>query len=306
MSQVTRRGFIRTTGALGAVAAARGFLSNPAAAAEPARPRPAGQPSFRLGIVTYNIAADWDVPTILRVCKGVGIPLVELRTTHKHGVEPTLPKDQRQEVKKQFAGAGVEIWGLGTVCEFHAPDASVVEKNVETCKQFVELAADLGAKGVKVRPNGLPRGVEPAKTVEQIGKALVPCGKAAADAGVEIWVEVHGGGTAHPPVMKQIMDACGHPKVGVTWNSNRDDLDKSGSIAEHFKLLRPHVLSVHINDLWKDAAGQYPYRELFRLLRESGYDRATLCEVGRGMPDEKSGEEFLRYYKALWAELNRP
>jgi sugar phosphate isomerase/epimerase len=309
MSQMSRRSLIQSAGALGAAAALGAPLwgavtAQAGADAAPAAGRASG-PKFRLGIVTYNVAANWDVPTILRVCKSAGIPLVELRTTHKHGVEPTLSKSERQEVKKQFGDAGIEIWGLGTVCEFHAPDPSVVEKNIETCKQFVQLAADLGAKGVKVRPNGLPRGVEPPKTIEQIGKALVPCGKAAEGAGIEIWVEVHGGGTAHPPVMKQIMNACGHPKVGVTWNSNADDRDKSGSITEHFKLLRPHILSVHINDLWKDAAGQYPYRELFRLLRESGYDRATLCEVGKVMPDEKFGEEFLRYYKALWTELNR-
>jgi sugar phosphate isomerase/epimerase len=308
MSQTTRRSLIQSAGAFGAAAALGGaFWSGATAqAAAPAAPGlgRAPEPTFRLGIVTYNIAADWDVPAILRVCNKVGIPLVELRTTHKHGVEPSLSKEERKAVKNMFKAAGVEVWGLGTVCEFHAPDPAVVEKNVETCKQFVELAADLGAKGVKVRPNGMPRGVEPAKTVEQIGKALVPCGKAADDAGVEIWVEVHGGGTAHPPVMKQIMDACGHPRVGITWNSNRDDV-KDGSVAEYFKLLRPHLLSCHINDLWKDAAGEYPYRELFRLLRESGYDRATLCEVGKGMPTEQSGEEFLRYYKALWTELNR-
>src|SRR5690349_13768459 len=42
---------------------------------------------FRLGIVTYNIAANWDLPTILKICKSVGVSPVELRTTHKHGVE---------------------------------------------------------------------------------------------------------------------------------------------------------------------------------------------------------------------------
>ena len=38
-------------------------------------------------------------------------------------------------------------------------------------------------------------------------------------------------------------------------------------------------------------------------LRQEGYDRVTLCEVGRSLPDVASGEEFLRYYKALWNEL---
>jgi sugar phosphate isomerase/epimerase len=261
-------------------------------------------PQFRLGIVTYNVAKDWDVPTLLKVCKAVGLSPVELRTSHKHGVEPSLGKEQRQEVRKRFADAGVEIWGCGTTCEFQAPDAAMVKKNVETCKEFVQLAADVGGKGVKVRPNGLPKDVPVEKTLEQIGKALAECGQAAADAGLEIWLEVHGNGTQHPPHCKTIMEACGLKNVGLTWNSNRTDI-KDRSVAEYFRLLRPWVKSCHINELYKDSTGEYPYRELFRLFRETGYDRVTLCEVGKSPPDAASGEEMLRYYKALWTELAR-
>src|SRR3989442_723134 len=109
---------------------------------------------FKLGIVTYNIAANLDLPTILRICKSVGLSPVELRTTHKHGVEPNLSKDRRKEVRQRFADAGIECWGCGSVCEFHSPDPAVVRKNVETCKEFVLLAAEIGGRGVKVRPNG--------------------------------------------------------------------------------------------------------------------------------------------------------
>src|SRR5262249_8951483 len=136
MSAVTRRRFLQSAGALAAAGAAAG----PAAAPAQAEEKPL---KFRLGIVTYNIAAAWDVPTILKVCKAVGISPVELRTTHKHGVEPSLSKDQRMEVRQRFADAGVEIWGCGTTCEFHSPDPAVVRKNIETCKEFVELARDL-------------------------------------------------------------------------------------------------------------------------------------------------------------------
>ena len=290
-----RRQFLHTSAAAGLVAVS--------AAAAPSR-KDDKTPRFRLGLVTYNLAAAWDLATLLRVCKNTGVSPVELRTTHKHGVEPSLSKEQRKDVRKRFAHAGVEIWGCGTVCEFHSPDAAVVKKNIETCKTFVDLVADLGGRGVKVRPNGLPKGVPVEKTLEQIGKALIPCGEAAADAGVEIWVEVHGAGTAHPPHMKTIMEHCRHSKVGLTWNSNASDI-KGGSIAEYFDLLWPWIRSCHINELYKDAAGVYPYRELFRLFRERGYDRATLCEVGRSVADEPAGTEMLRYYKALWTELNR-
>jgi sugar phosphate isomerase/epimerase len=296
MNTVSRRRFLQA-GAVGAAA-----LAAPAAVADSKAAD--DKPKFRLGMVTYNIAAKWDLKTLLDVCKKVGVSPVELRTTHPHGVEPSLSKEQRKDVKKRFADAGVEIWGCGSVCEFQSPDPATVSKNIETCKQFVELAADIGGKGVKVRPNGLPKGVPVEKTLEQIGKALIPCGKAAADAGLEIWVEVHGAGTQEPPHCKTIMEHCGLANVGLTWNSNKTDI-KNGSVAEYFKLLWPWIKSCHINELYKDQSGEYPYRELFRLFRANGYDRVTMCEVGKSPPDADSGAELLRYYKALWLDLNR-
>src|SRR5262249_49386488 len=108
--------------------------------AAPAESKPEAAPrKYRLGLVTSNGAAAWDLPTLLKVCKVVGISPVELRTTHRHGVEPSLSKDKRKEVRKQFADAGVAIWGCGTTCEFHSTSAAEVARQIETCKRFVEL-----------------------------------------------------------------------------------------------------------------------------------------------------------------------
>lgn len=291
--RLQRREFLTGTGAL----AGTGLAASATRADTPAAQAPALK--YRLGIVTYNIAAAWDVPTILNVCARVGLAAVELRTTHKHGVEPTMSAQARKEVRQRFADAGVEIWGCGSVCEFHTPDQETVKRNIETCRQFVQLVADIGGKGVKVRPNGLPAGVPIPRTLAQIGQALNACGKAANDAGVEIWVEVHGRGSEHPPHIATMMREANHPRVGVTWNSNAADV-VNGSVSEYFKLLRPWIKSCHINELHSG----YPYRELFRLFRETGYDRVTLAEI-QGMPDVATGERLMRYYKALWTELAR-
>lgn len=291
--RISRRRFLQTATASLALTAPSAL-----AAAEP--------PRFQLGLVTYNVAKDWDLPTILKVCRQVGIAAVECRTTHKHGVEPSLTAEQRKMVRQQFADSGVVFWGCGTVCEFHSDNPQVVAKNIEDCKQFIQLVKDLGGRGVKVRPNGVPKGADPQKTFVQIGQALQQCGKAAADAGVEIWVEVHGAITQIPHNMKTIMEACEHPAVGVCWNSNNADIDNPKatpkSIAKSFDLLKKWIKSCHINDLENDAKGTYPYRELFSLLRGIGYDRYTLCEVGRAY-NVDDGIAFLKKYKALWEEL---
>ena len=298
MSDFSRRDLLTTAATVTGAGLFASELAN--AQQPPALPRNDPPLRYRLGIVTYNIAATWDLPTLLRICRAVGLSPVELRTTHRHGVEPTLSADQRREVRRRFTDAGVEIWGCGTVCEFHSPDAQVVRRNIDSCRQFCQLVADIGGRGVKVRPNDLPAGVETARTLAQIGRSLTECGRAANDAGVEIWVEVHGRGTAHPPHMRTIMQEANHPRVGVTWNSNQTDI-VNGSVAEYFRMLQPWIKSCHINELHSG----YPYRELFRLLRETNYDRVTLAEI-QGMPDEASGERLMRYYKSLWTELASP
>jgi len=58
---------------------------------------------MQLGLVTYNWAKDWDLPTLIKNCEQTGFEGVELRSTHLHGVEPTLTKAQRSEVSKRFS-----------------------------------------------------------------------------------------------------------------------------------------------------------------------------------------------------------
>jgi sugar phosphate isomerase/epimerase len=244
---------------------------------------------MKLGLVTYNLAKDWDLETIIRRCKATKFEGVELRTTHAHGVEPSIGPERRKEVRRMFEESGLKLWGLGTVCEFHSPDPDILRKNIELCKDFVILARDVGATGVKVRPNALPAGVPEERTLEQIGNALRECGGFASNEGVEIWLEVHGSGTSHPPRIRRIMEICDHPSVGVCWNSNDTDI-KDGSVREYFELLRPYIKSVHINELWRE---EYPWRELF--------NRFTLAEI----PESPDPERIMRYYRALWIELLR-
>lgn len=252
---------------------------------------------LRLGIVTYNVAKDWDVDTILRIVREAGLEGVEFRTTHAHGVEPALGAERRREVRARCRDAGLGLVSLGSVCEFQSPDPAVVRKNVASCAEFVLLARDIGARAVKVRPNGLPDGVPVEKTLEQIGKALAECGRIGADHGVEIWMEVHGRGTQDPPNSQRIMEACGHRSVGVTWNSNPTDV-VDGSVKGAFGRLGRWIRCCHIHELGED----YPYRELFSLLRASGFDGFTLAELPNGVPAPEGGA-FLKSYAKRWQEL---
>jgi sugar phosphate isomerase/epimerase len=252
---------------------------------------------MKLGLVTYNLAKDWEIPTIIEMCEKTGFMGVELRTQHAHGVESTLSQQERKEVKARFADSSVEIVGLGTAFEFHSLDPDEVNRNIEGTKEYIKLAHDVGAAGVKVRPNGLQAkaGVPEEQTLRQIGEALRECGQFAADYGIEIRLEMHGKLTSEAANIKQIMDFAGHDHVYVCWNSNSVDV-KDGSIAADFFLVRDKIRLVHMNELSQTAYGQYPYRELFRLLDQSGYNGYCCAEIQASAEPER----LMRYYKALF------
>lgn len=247
---------------------------------------------LQLGIVTYNIAKDWDLDTLLRKLEALKFQGVELRTGHKHGVEVGLNPARRAEVRKKFEDSPVELAGLGGAFEYQSADPAKVRENIEGTKAYVRLAHDVGSPGVKVRPNGLAKGVEPGATYEQIGKALREVGQDAADFGIEIRVEVHGATTQLLPNFARILAHADHPNVFACWNSNPTDV-VDGSIAANFALVAPRIREVHLRDLTDEA---YPWRELFALLARSGYQGYTLAEI----PESPDPERVLRYFRALW------
>lgn len=251
---------------------------------------------MKLGLVTYQLAKDWNVQTIVENCVESGFTGVELRTTHAHGVEVGLSASQRTEVRRQFEDSPVTLVGLGSAFEYDAVDGDELRQNIEGTKVYTRLAADVGASGVKVRPNKVhvEEGVPMEQTLEQIGLSLRECGAFAEDLGIEIRLEVHGRVTCEVPNIRTILDHAQHDNVFACWNSNQQDV-VDGSIDANFDLLASDIRLVHITELWSD----YPWRRLFELLKSTSYEAYTLAEV----PESADPIRFMRYYRALWQAL---
>ena len=258
--------------------------------------KPDAKSQLKLGMVTYLWGAKWDLPTLIGNCEKTGFSGVELRSTHKHGVEVTLNTAQRAAVKKRFADSPVTLVGLGSACEYHSADHGVVKQNIDLTHRFLKLSRDVGGSGVKVRPNGFVKGEDRRRTIERIGQALRTCAKSADEFGQQIRLEVHGRGTQDPAVIKQIVDIADHRSVTVCWNCNPGETI-DGSVEANFKRLADRLGDViHIHDLF-DA--RYPYGELFKLLTARGYRGWCLSES----PATSDPLKVMRYYRALFEQL---
>ena len=278
----------------------RDFLVSVAAASSLAGVRSGQTPrasldwqGLKLGTVTYNIAKDWDLPTLVKNLGDTGFDGVELRTTHKHGVEISLSAAARAEVRKRFEDSPVKIGGLGTTCEYQSADPAVLRKNIDETKEWVQLARDIGSPSVKVRPNGLAKDVPEERTLEQIGRALRECGAFAIDHGVKIQLEVHGDITSRVPRIRKILDIGGnHPGVRVCWNSNQTDL-LDGGFDANFGLVRDHIGQVHMRDLFLE---EYPWRQLLTALTDMRFDGYCFAEI----PESADPLRVLRYFRGLF------
>ena len=269
MTNINRRTFLQTTAATAATFAlpthnAHGLSPN--------------EKTIRFGLVTYLWGQHWDLETLISNCEAANVLGVELRTTHKHGVERNLSAQERLAVRKRFEKSTVTMVGIGSNEDYHHTDQARVRRAIENTKEFLRLSADVGGSGVKVKPNALPQGVPHKKTIAQIGAALREIGDEAAVLNQEVRVEVHGGGTQQLPIMRAIMEAADHPLVKVCWNCNKQDLDGEGLVS-NFHLVRPYFGdTVHVREL---DIGTYPYKQLMPLFKKTNYRGWVLLEARR-------------------------
>ncbi|HOF22122.1 MAG TPA: hypothetical protein PLO24_12770 [Bacteroidales bacterium] len=135
-----------------------------------------------------------------------------------------------------------------------------MKKNIEGTRQYLQLAADIGAIGILVFPNALPRegDMERKRILEQIGKSVSELATFGYNLGVQLRLE------------------------------------------EQFNLVKGRIGNVHLRELFTGD----PWRKLFNLLSESGYEgycdielSEQSCELVRMMKNYRVG--FLALQNAL-------
>ena len=299
-----RRTFLRTTTISTTAAALASRV--PVSAVQDGTAFPLNRNPLKLGLMTYQIGQSWDIPTIIKNCKETRFEHVQLRTTHAHGVELALTKPQRAEVKQRFVDAGLAI-SLASAYQYHDADPATVRRNIEGTKQFLQLAEDVGALGVRVFPNGVPTegSADREHILEQIGRSVSECANVGHDLGVQVRLEEHGTGTSNIPTIKKILDYANNPNVYIIWNCSATDTGKAPglprgfegmNIESQFNLVKTRIGNVHLRELHTD----YPWRELFALLGKSGFKGYCDVEVS---PESTEPIRFMHGFRALFLAL---
>jgi sugar phosphate isomerase/epimerase len=206
-------------------------------------------------------------------------------------------------VKKRFVDSQVTCIGYGSNFEYHSPDQAKLRKNIDQTKEYIKLCKDIGASGIKVKPNDLPIEIPKEKTIAQIAASLNEVGKYASDLGQLVRVEVHGNLTQEIPNMKAIFEQITEKNVKMCWNCNDQDLLPPGLEANFNSVKKWLGDTVHVREF---NVGEYPYQQLLNLFTEIDYDGWILLEA-RTEPADKIAamNEQMNLFNALIAKANK-
>ncbi|MEX2213764.1 MAG: sugar phosphate isomerase/epimerase [Phycisphaeraceae bacterium] len=230
---------------------------------------------MKLSFTTFA-CPEWPLEAILAAAGRFNYHGLELRTDvgHNHGVEAWTNEDERKRFRDQFTKANKEIACIATSVEFLAEDI------METARQRIKLAADVGAKGARFFIGPLP---EPYKSLDELAYRLSPILLELADYAdvlvTDIWLETHDS-IARGVDAARLVRELNHPRVAVCYN-NLHPVRCGEPLEVTMAQLNGMIRHVHFHDglnkrnqvvITPFGEGQMPMRETLQALIDQGYD----------------------------------
>jgi sugar phosphate isomerase/epimerase len=238
---------------------------------------------MKLSFMTWA-CPNWDLNQIITGAIRYDYEGVEPRVEcdQKHGIELGITKKRRKEIRSQFADCGIEISCLATSRTYASADAAEREKSVELTRPYVDLAADVGCKHLRVFGGDFPASVGRADAHKYVAECLRQCGEHAATRKAYVCLETHDAFSRAEHAVETLRLAE-HPNVAICWDFMHP-FRAGNSFAEAFELVKPFVRHCHLHDghlpegpsgpvsLARMGEGDIPHDEGVRLLTGIGFE----------------------------------
>jgi sugar phosphate isomerase/epimerase len=224
---------------------------------------------------------DWKMPEILSIASTSGYDGVELRFVENEDSLWRLSAFQGQGLaatKQSLSDYGLTISCVDTSCRFHFPDPKERFHWIEEGQRMAELAAALGAPGVRVFGDTIQPGADRSATRSWIAESIGVLAQKIANTRVEVWLETHGD-FATSSETAAILAEAGHPAVGVVWDPANCFIEGRESPGEGAKRMGTSIRHVHFKDLLLKQGfqlvltgeGDFPLLEVRDALYQIGY-----------------------------------
>lgn len=252
----------------------------------------------------------WSLPRILELAGREGYDGVELRFIEGDDAlweRPELRGAGLAETQARLRDAGLGISCVDTRSFFHHTDAAARALHRDEAARSLELAASLGARGIRVFGDTVQEGADLETTRGWIAESLAALWQDARRLGVEVWIETHGD-FARGRDMLAVVEQAGIAGPSVIWDC-ANAFERGEAPEEGARVLAGRIGHVHLKDVKLPhdpvlmGRGDFPAARVLPLLRAEGYDRWVSFEwEKRWRPDIEEPEialpHFLRWISA--------
>ena len=245
----------------------------------------------------------WPLARALDAASRLGYDGVELRFVEGDDAlwaRPELTGTGLRETLARLADAGLAVPCVDTRSFFHSPDPGARRAALEEAARTAEVAAHLGARGIRVFGDRVQPGADLAATRGFIVEALGGLRDRLRGTGVEVWLETHGD-FATGAATRSLLEEAGSEGLGAVWDpanafSEFGEEPEAGAAA-----LGPFLRHVHLKDArrprdgkipWPPALpgrGDFPAARVLEWLTAAGGDPLGLVRMGEALAPRDRG-----------------
>ena len=235
---------------------------------------------------------DWTMPQIISMASAAGYDGIELRFVENEDSLWKLPDfngKELQTTRRALSDFGLAISCVDTSCRFHFPDEQERGRWIDEGERMADLAAALGAPGIRVFGDKIQAGANRTMTRSWIAESIRKLAEKTAYKGIEVWIETHGD-FADASETAAILTESGVLQSGVVWDPANCFIDSQERPMEGAARLGASIRHIHIKDLftsgngWKPVLtgeGNFPLSEVQSALSKLGYNRFVSFEWER-------------------------
>jgi sugar phosphate isomerase/epimerase len=222
---------------------------------------------------------------------------------HAHGVEPESTVEERATIRRRLSDSGVVASCVASGVKFNSEDAAQQEAQLETLRRYVALAADVGARHVRVFGDRLPTDNEEnlEETLKREAECFARADGFAGDHGVAIALETHGNLRADHA--RRILDLAGCQNLRINWHIGHH-IGHGQSVDAAYSYIKGEVVHVHLSKGKPDTMTDADNIRSLRLLRNDGFDGFVSVEVINPEDSEAVLAEYIALYKSFMTALS--
>ena len=194
---------------------------------------------------------------------------------------------------------GLTVSGTAIGNDFALPPGDDREKQIAHCEHWIDVAAVLGAPVIRIFAGKVPKGGDETDAIERCAAGINECLPYAAEKGVHLALENHGGITATPAQMMKIIERVDDsPYFGVNFDSGNFQTETP---YEDLAAIAPYAINAQIKPYIRpNGRKQEPDLErIVGLLGDAGYRGWLVLEYEGGGDVKTEAAKWIDKLRAL-------